>query len=81
MTQRSTIFVIRLQSANLVIYTTLRHAYSHLVKITPLKDCAKYPSYETFNRRLREIGSVLELQTSIGTFTIEHHKLHLLTLL
>jgi len=80
MTKRSTIFVIRLQNANVAIYTTLLHAYKHLVKITPIKDTAKYPSYETFNRRLREVGSVLELQTSIGTFTIEHHKLHLLVI-
>lgn len=79
MSQRKSIFILRLQNANLAPYTNLLHAYKHLLAVSPVSDKAKYPSYNTFNRRLRELGSTMELQTSMGVYAIEHHPLQMRT--
>ena len=75
MTKRETVFILKLGSQVLCVRTNLLHAYNHLLASTGISISAKFPSYNTMNRRLREPGSVLELVTEMGTFALEHHKL------
>ena len=75
MAHAKTVFLVRVNHANLGIYTNLLHAHKHLCRVVPNNDVAKFPSYSTFNRRLRSVGSVMDIQTSIGMASIEHHHL------
>lgn len=75
MTKHTTVFALRLHNSTLAIYTNLLHCFKHLQRVTPIKDLEKMPSYNTFNRRLQSVGSVLDVVTSIGTFSVEHHEL------
>lgn len=70
-------FILKLHSANLGVYTNLLAAWNHLNQVTTPRDKAGFPSYSTFNRRLNEVGKILEISTSLGTFTLEHHQINL----
>lgn len=75
MTKKQTVFVLKLGSQILCVRTNLLHTHKHLLTVVGVAISAKFPSYNTINRRLRGVGSVLELQTEMGTFTLEHHPL------
>lgn len=75
MTKVKTVFVLRLGAQNICVRTNLLHTHKHLLRMVSVAISAKFPSYSTFNRRLASVGSVFELQTEMGTFTIEHHPL------
>ena len=75
LTTRQSVFVLRLGAQVICVRTNLLHTHKHLVLMVGLSISAKFPSYSTINRRLREVGSVLEFQTEMGIFVIEHHAL------
>ena len=75
MTKRTTVFILKLGGQNLCVRTNLLHTHKHLLTIVGVAISAKFPSYNTINRRLRSPGSVFELQTEMGTFVLEHHPL------
>lgn len=75
MTTRKTVFILKLGSQVLCVRTNLLHTYKHLLSITNLAVQAKFPCYNTFNNKLRAVGSSMELITPMGTFSLEHHPL------
>jgi hypothetical protein len=75
MTARKSVFILKLGAQILCVRNTLLYTYKHLLGVTTVGMQAKFPCYNTFNNRLRVVGSVMELQTEMGTFTVEHHPL------
>lgn len=72
MTRRNSIYILQLHSEILSTYTTLLHTHKFLTRMVGISISAKFPSYSTFNRKLNDVGDVMEIKTTLGTFKISH---------